>query len=447
MKDGSVGHALAVVAVSLLTAGGVSAAVTGAKPNLNVQGAKLASAAQLPRWNIDEICASDSAGGQCRILEDQAYRTLSGGWYAVPDSFRDTCLATIKSPYDKSYRLLSQCLEGQVLVGLDKDAVKTAVVKDGKVRVAQAGGSNAAPVAAPSNGYPALPTSNVADLFKAREAWGAGAAKPVAAPLAAGAVSPLPADNAAVPKGFDGQPTVHALEATPVAQLTPVPQNQIADAMKKLLAERESWLKAPSSAAAAAPAAPAQAGGNGGSGYAVLPTTNVADLFKAREVWGTGTAKEVAAPLAAGAFSPLPADSVAVPKGFDGQPTVHPLEATPVAQLTAVPLDKIADAMKMLLAEREGWGKAPTGAATTAAPASAPAAAASTGGYAVLPTTNVADLFKARETWGTGTAKAVASPLAAGAFSPLPEDSVTVPKGFDGQPTVHPLEATPVAQL
>lgn len=107
-------------------------------------------------------------------------------------------------------------------------------------------------------------------------------------------------------------------------------------------------------------------------GFAVLPTTTTGDLIKAREAWGMGgEAKAIAAPLAAGAKSPLPKNEFAPPKGFDGQPTVHPLQATPPPQLTAVPPDKIADAMKKLLAEREGWGTAPgkAGAKTAAAPA------------------------------------------------------------------------------
>lgn len=429
MQDGSVGRTIMVLAASLFTAGGVAAAVTGVRPNLNLTNVILASA-QLPGWNIAEICASDSAGGQCRILESEARRTLSGGWAEVPQAFRDACLGSIKSPYDKSYRLLSQCLEAEVLKGLDKDVIKTATVGIPLVSPAQAG---EAKTATGSAGQAILPTTSTADLFAAREAWGKGpAAKEVAAPLAAGAVSPLPADAVTAPKGFDGQPTVHPLQATPAPQLTQVPQDQIADALKKLLAEREGWLKAPVKTAEAA-----------GGAHAILPTTSTADLFAAREAWGKGpAAKEVAAPLAAGAVSPLPADAAAAPKGFEGQPTVHALESTPAPQLTPVPQDQIADAMKKLLAEREGWLKAP------AETAEAPAPAAASNGYAVLPTTSTADLFAAREAWGKGpAAKEVAAPLAAGAYSPLVPDEVKPAKGFEGQPTVHALESTPAPQL
>ncbi len=276
-----------------------------------------------------------------------------------------------------------------------------------------------------SAGYAVLPTTSVADLFAAREAWGMGKAKKVVAPLATGAYSPLPSENFELPKGFEGEATVSALKSTPVAQLTPVPQAQIDDAMKKLLATRESWGTEPSKAGTAA--------ASGSAGYAVLPTTHVADLFAAREAWGMGTAKKVAAPLAAGVKSPLPSGDFKVPEGFSGEPTVHALKSTPVAQLTPIPQDQLADAMKKLMAEREGWMKAPAKSANS--------------GYAVLPTTNVANLFAARDAWGMGTAKKVAAPLAAGVKSPLPSGDFKVPEGFSGEPTVHALKSTPVAQL
>ncbi|MCB1526080.1 MAG: OmpA family protein [Hyphomicrobiaceae bacterium] len=223
-----------------------------------------------------------------------------------------------------------------------------------------------------SGDYAVLPTTGVDEVFAAREAWGKGPPpKTVEAPLATGAYSPLPADKLAVPKGFDGEPTVHALEQTPPAQLTPVPQGQIDDAMKALLSERESWGTEPSSGTATAADAPAAATSadtaasgastaSEGAGYPVLPTTSVDAVFTAREAWGQGSAaKEVEAPLAAGAVSPLPQAKMDVPKGFDGEPTVHALEQTPPAQLTPVPQGQIDDAMKSLLAEREGWGTEP----------------------------------------------------------------------------------------
>ncbi|MGW8206978.1 MAG: OmpA family protein, partial [Hyphomicrobiaceae bacterium] len=134
--------------------------------------------------------------------------------------------------------------------------------------------------------------------------------------------------------------------------------------LKALLAERESWGTEPSK------------GRGSGGGYAVLPTTSTADLIAARETWGMGKAKKVAAPLAAGAKSPLPSDNFKVPKGSQGETTVHPLEASPVAQMTPVPGGQISDALKALLAERESWGTEPSKGGTPAAavPRSAEAA-------------------------------------------------------------------------
>ncbi|MGD9670873.1 MAG: OmpA family protein [Hyphomicrobiaceae bacterium] len=485
MQDGSVGRTVMVLAASLFTAGGVAAAVTGARPGFNLVGSALTSET-LPSWNIAEICASDSAGSQCRILESQAFGMLSGDWAEVPAEFRDACLGSVRSPYDRSYRLLSQCLEGQLLKSLDRQSVRIAGFGNPLVSAAHAAEAKA------GDGYAALPTTSTADLIAAREAWGKGDdPKPVEAPLAAGAASPLPADAAAAPKGFEGEPTVHPLQATPPAQLTSIPQDQIANALKKLLAEREGWLKAPPSnpAATPSPAAPEKSAiGNGyaalpttstadliaareawgksstadgaamgteaakagtASGFAVLPTTSTADLVAARETWGKGPdPKDVPAPLATGAYSPLPSDKVDLPEGFSGEPTVHALEATPAAQPTPVPQNQIDEAMKKLLAEREGWSTAPSnGGAKTAAAAPAAAASGGSSGYAILPTNSTADLVAAREAWGKGgPAKKVAAPLAAGAKSPLTAAKAGPLKGFSGEPKVHALEATPAAQ-
>ncbi|MFV0369473.1 MAG: OmpA family protein [Hyphomicrobiaceae bacterium] len=308
-----------------------------------------------------------------------------------------------------------------------------------------------------ATGFAVLPTTSVDELFAAREAWGQGApAKDVEAPLAAGAVSPLPEDKMEVPKGFEGEPTIHALDEKPVPQMTPVAQNQLEATLKAVLTQRENWIKntnAPGKSSAAATAEtkadekPNANAASGGSGdYAVLPTTDVDELFAAREAWGKGPdAKAVEAPLATGAYSPLPADKMDVPKGFEGEPTIHAFQETPVPQLTSVPQAQLDDAMKSLLAERESWGTAPSNASASAG--SMPAASDGSE-YAVLPTTNVDALFAAREAWGQGApAKDVEAPLAAGSVSPLPEDKMEAPKGFDGDPTVHAYQETPVPQL
>ena len=85
-----------------------------------------ARSVEMPTWDIGALCGIDSARGQCTLLEREARRALSGGWEAVPPELRSACLADVKSPYDKSYRLLSSCLEHRVLAELDKDIIDTA---------------------------------------------------------------------------------------------------------------------------------------------------------------------------------------------------------------------------------------------------------------------------------------------------------------------------------
>ena len=320
MQEGSIGRILLVIAASFFATSGATVAVPGAQAG---QYTNSAHYKPLPVWKSAQNCDTRTISGLCGDLQHQNLKMRSG---------------------------------------------------DQNIRIAQADAATA--TEATASGYAVLPTTSVDEVFAAREAWGNGPpAKDVEAPLAAGATSPLPENKMAAPKGFEGEPTVHALEATPPPQLTPVPQGQVDDAMKALLAEREGWLKAPASAGQSKGAAVAEtkasktetpeksssdATSDGSGDYAVLPTTGVDEVFAAREAWGKSPPpKTVEAPLATGAYSPLPADKLAVPKGFDGEPTVHALEQTPPAQLTPVPQGQIDDAMKSLLAEREGWGTEP----------------------------------------------------------------------------------------
>lgn len=115
--------------------------------------------------------------------------------------------------------------------------------------------------AATPSGFAVLPTTTVDDLVKMREAWGTGP-KPVAikAPLAAGAVSPLPQVKVAAAAAPVADVIVNPGNPSPVADVAPVGQGQIEAAMKALLAERASWGTAPSvRTAAATPAAAAPA--------------------------------------------------------------------------------------------------------------------------------------------------------------------------------------------
>lgn len=95
----------------------------------------------------------------------------------------------------------------------------------------------------------AEPTT-LSEYIARREAWGSGApAKPVEAPLAEGAVSPLPktatATAAAAADANESPVIVHPAEPSPVPQISEVPRTEIDKALSELLAERESWGTAP----------------------------------------------------------------------------------------------------------------------------------------------------------------------------------------------------------
>ncbi|MFN3867603.1 MAG: OmpA family protein [Hyphomicrobiaceae bacterium] len=111
-----------------------------------------------------------------------------------------------------------------------------------------------------SSGFAVLPTSNVDELVKMREAWGTGPQPTkIKAPLAAGAVSPLPQVKVAAAAQPTADVIVNPFTPSPVAEVAPIGAGQIEAAMKALLAERESWGTAPSVRTAAATPAPAVA--------------------------------------------------------------------------------------------------------------------------------------------------------------------------------------------
>lgn len=83
----------------------------------------LALAQEIPAWSIAEICAKETQ--QCATFEARARQAVTGGWGVLPQAYQAACLADVKSPLDRSWRQLSQCLELQVLKGLDKRAIAT----------------------------------------------------------------------------------------------------------------------------------------------------------------------------------------------------------------------------------------------------------------------------------------------------------------------------------
>jgi len=84
----------------------------------------------LPKWAISEVCAKESAAGQCREFEAQAYSAVSASWSFVPAAIRKSCAEATAAPADQSYRLLSSCLENAYARADAKAAIATAAVAD-----------------------------------------------------------------------------------------------------------------------------------------------------------------------------------------------------------------------------------------------------------------------------------------------------------------------------
>lgn len=85
-----------------------------------------ASLADLPTWKIPEICAKDSAQSHCLALESRAWRTVSGSWVSLPDAVKTACLGATRSPLDRSWRVLGDCVDEEMEKAGDKHAVLTA---------------------------------------------------------------------------------------------------------------------------------------------------------------------------------------------------------------------------------------------------------------------------------------------------------------------------------
>jgi hypothetical protein len=85
-----------------------------------------ARAQALPGWKIADICAKESAPGQCAAFEGRALKAVSASWPFVLDPIKQTCLGQVKSPLDQSWRLLSECIDGETIKALNKGAVQTA---------------------------------------------------------------------------------------------------------------------------------------------------------------------------------------------------------------------------------------------------------------------------------------------------------------------------------
>ena len=248
--------------------------------------------------------------------------------------------------------------------------------------------------------------------FARRDAWGTGA-KPVAvnAPLAKGAPGRLRLNAAAAPAGDGKPPIINELEARPLPQVADISADQIGNAMKELLAERESWGTEPSSSEA-------------------LVAGDLTAFIARRERWGTGPEPAtVKAPLAKGAKPRLQLAANPKPAGDAAPVIVNELEARPLPQVGDIAPESIKTALQDLLATRSGWGTEP----------------------AISGARFAGDLERylaRRDAWGKGpNPRAVKATLAKGAPGRLRLAKASAPSGDSKPAIVNEAEARPLPQV
>jgi hypothetical protein len=336
-------------------------------------------------------------------------------------------------------------------------------------------------------GLTAASTGDLSAFLKQRATWGEGTAKPVKAPLAAGAPATLP--TTATPAATDNAaaPIIHEAEDRPLPQLTAVPQPKVAKSLASLFTEREAWGTSPSMSAppAGGKSAAATTGSSSNatadtkgsladlfaereswgtspsmsaptaSGKSAAATTgwspnltdattgNLEGLLAQRESWGTGKSKPVPAPLAAGASLKRSAAPVSAPEASAAAPIVHEAEDRPLPKVNEPPRADIDKALTALFSERQSWGTGPNKAADPAA-SSAP-----TNLTLLLGAATLGDYLSTRDTWGKGAAaKPVAAPLASGAPDRIVLNSDGLSNaGPTDQTIVQPFVASPLPKL
>lgn len=252
------------------------------------------------------------------------------------------------------------------------------------------------------------------DYFKLHERRGAPESTSIAGEVRLAAVTSLPGIGSRGQIASDTvPPLIYVAENGSSPKLSDVPREQIDKALADLLAERESWGTEPSVRSSEAAGET-----NAAAASAESEPVELEAYLDRRESWGVGAPpKEVKAPLAAGAVTPLPS-AAAAPAAAEGEaPIIHPREEVPPPELTEIPQGEIESALKKLLAERESWGTEPS-AEVAAAPEEADAAAAEeqsapaeaaeakpAPAMAEVPRADVdkalSELLSERESWGT----------------------------------------------
>lgn len=232
---------------------------------------------------------------------------------------------------------------------------------------------------ASNNATVALPVTSLEEYFKTREGWGTSEAQEVKAPLASGAVSPLPKLEAMpFPETNTVEPVKQEDRALP--ELTAVPKDEIDKALAGLFSERESWSSGSVPPPKETSDEPASAESDSDNPM-VDGTGDLKKYFEIRDSWKQGSATESETPAAKSASSQ---------------------EATPSGE-------SVSDALSDLFKTRESWGTTPSktyrsGELKTNSP------------MTIVGTASLTDFLAQRDSWGTGpAATSIAAPLAAGA--------------------------------
>ena len=107
-----------------------------------------AGAQALPGWRISEICARDSAEGQCRLYEAVAHQRVAASWDLLPREWRQSCLNSIRAPLEPSWRILSDCMDSKIRLSIMQRKTKEEAVELQKLEALEARRKAEAEVAA-----------------------------------------------------------------------------------------------------------------------------------------------------------------------------------------------------------------------------------------------------------------------------------------------------------
>jgi len=107
-----------------------------------------AGAQALPGWRISEICARDSAEGQCRLYEAVAHQRVAASWDLLPREWRQSCLNSIRAPLEPSWRILSDCMDSKIRLSIMQRKTKEEAVELLKLEALEARRKAEAEVAA-----------------------------------------------------------------------------------------------------------------------------------------------------------------------------------------------------------------------------------------------------------------------------------------------------------